>query len=180
MLKPKQQKKCRICKELFSPFNTLEKMCVPCAIKKGRENNRKEFDRETRRLKQKVKTRGEWLKEAQSAFNKYIRARDIDQPCISCSRTHSGQYHAGHYKSVGANPELRFDESNCHKQCAPCNNHLSGNISNYRVHLLAKIGLDGVVLLEGPHEPLKLTIDEIKAIKEKYNGKYKQLIKDQE
>ncbi len=122
----------------------------------------------TRVAKDKLKTRADWLREAQKEFNRYIRLRDHHEPCISCGKPHAGQYHAGHYKSVGACPELRFNELNCHKQCSPCNNHLSGNIIEYRKNLLLKIGDKAVDWIEGPHDPLKLTIDEIKEIKIKY------------
>lgn len=125
--------------------------------------------------KEAIKPRSKWLKEAQTQFNKYIRLRDRQDPCISCGRHHEGQYHAGHYKTVGANPELRFEERNCHKQCAPCNNHLSGNIANYRPNLITKIGMEGVEWIEGPHEPLKLSIDEIKELIATYKDKIKEL-----
>ena len=93
----------------------------------------KQERKELREAKQRIKTRAEWLKEAQSEVNRYVRLRDKDLPCISCGRFHNGQYHAGHYRTVGSAPELRFELSNIHKQCAPCNNHLSGNIVNYRL-----------------------------------------------
>lgn len=118
--------------------------------------------------KERIKPRGQWLKEAQSEFNKYIRLRDAKEPCISCQRHHQGQYHAGHYRTVGAHPELRFNEINCQKQCAPCNNHLSGNLVDYRINLIKKVGLDKVEWLEGPHDPAKLSIEDIKVIKNKY------------
>lgn len=132
----------------------------------------------TKALKVKVLNddRSHWIKKAQAAFNKYVRLRDAKDPCISCGRFHEGQYHSGHYKSVGSSPELRFCELNNHKQCAPCNNHLSGNIVNYRPRLIDKIGLDKVEWLEGPHKSAKLSIDDIKSIEKKY----KQMIKDLE
>ncbi|RKZ92284.1 MAG: recombination protein NinG [Gammaproteobacteria bacterium] len=129
-----------------------------------------------RARKQALKGRGQWLKEAQAEFNKFCRARDRNQPCISCQRHHDGQYHAGHYMTVGGHPELRFNEDNCHKQCSACNNHLSGDIARYRVNLERKIGPKRLAALEGPHEPLKLTIDDIKLIKVKYRGKVKELL----
>ena len=115
------------------------------------------------------------LKRTQQIFNKYIRLRDIYEPCISCNRRHEGQYHAGHYRTVGANPELRFDERNCHKQCAPCNNHLSGNIVNYRIHLLRILGSSVVEELEGPHKAKRYTIEDLKEIQKLYNLKIKEL-----
>jgi hypothetical protein len=115
------------------------------------------------------------LKKTQELFNKYIRLRDHNNPCISCGRQHSGQYHAGHYRTVGANPELRFDERNCHKQCAPCNNHLSGNIVNYRSRLLQLYGIDFVEAVEGFHEPKKYTIEDLKELQVLYKHKIKEL-----
>jgi len=114
-------------------------------------------------------------REAQKAFNTFIRFRDGGLNCISCLRFHSGQYHAGHYKSTGASPELRFEELNCHKQCAPCNNHLSGNIEKYRINLVKKIGIDKVEWLEGPHEPKKYTCSDLKEIEKHFKSKLKVL-----
>ena len=38
----------------------------------------------------------------------------------------------------GAMPSLRFNTHNVHKQCSACNNHLSGNMIEYRINLIAK------------------------------------------
>jgi len=169
-------KKCKACNEKFVYFSSLQKVCsVACSLKHVRNEERKEFNRETKRRKQAIKSRSDWLREVQQVFNKYIRLRDSNLPCISCARHHNGQYHAGHYKTVGANPELRFNEINCHKQCAPCNNHLSGNITNYRIELSKRIGDEKLKELEGPHEPKKYTIEELKELKKVYQQKIKQL-----
>lgn len=121
-------------------------------------------------------------KAAQTAFNAFIRERDALLPCLSClefreeTAKHKGSnFHAGHYKSVGAKAELRFEELNCHKQCAHCNNFLSGNMENYRLNLIDKIGLDKVEWLEGPHEPKKYTCAELKEIEAEYKTKLKEL-----
>lgn len=132
--------------------------------------------KELRAAKERVKTKGQYMREAQSAFNAWIRARDAAHPCISCGRHHDGQYHAGHYRTVGSSPELRFEPLNVHKQCAPCNNHKSGDIVNYRMSLVLRIGQDKVDWLEGPHEPQRYTIDDLKAIKAEYRAKLKQLL----
>jgi hypothetical protein len=131
--------------------------------------------REIQVRKEKLKTRADHLREAQQAFNEYIRLRDAHRPCVSCGRHHEGQYHAGHYRSVGANPELRFEPLNVWKQCAPCNTHLSGNLVNYRISLLQEIGAEKVEWLEGPHEPRKYTVEEIKTIKAEYRAKTREL-----
>ena len=123
---------------------------------------------EIREAKAKIKTRGEYIKEAQAAFNSWIRERDYDQPCISCGRLHQGQYHAGHYLTVGAHPELRFEPDNAHKQCAPCNDHLSGNLIEYRKRLLVKIGPQRLEWLEGDHPAKHYSIEELVALTKHY------------
>lgn len=135
----------------------------------------KEDRAETKRRKEKLKDRQEWAKDAQTAFNAFIRSRDEGQPCISCGRHHQGQYHAGHYLSVGARPELRYTEINVHRQCAPCNNHLSGNAILFRIGLIKKIGVEAVEWLEGPHELPKWTIDDYKSIRDEYREKKKSI-----
>ena len=174
--KPIKKKLCKICKELYQPIRPLQSVCSPnCAWDHARTVREKAERKETKELKVKLKTKAEWLKEAQAIFNQYIRLRDKDAPCISCQRFHTGQYHAGHYKTTGSHPELRFNEFNVHKQCAPCNNHLSGNIINYRLNLVKKIGLDEVEWLESNHTANKYTIDDIKALKVLYKQKIKAL-----
>lgn len=140
--------------------------------KAKKQSEQRKSDRER---KQKLKSRGEWLKEAQTWFNKFIRLRDDKLPCVSCGRFHQGQWHAGHYLSVGAHPELRFNELNVWRQCQPCNAHLSGNQINYRKELVSRIGLAEVEKLEGPQEALNLTIPEIQALIAEYKAKVKAL-----
>ena len=122
-----------------------------------------------------VKPLSYWMKRAQAAFNAWVRARDAGQPCISCGRIHQGQNHAGHYRPAGSNPELRFEPDNCHLQCAPCNSHLSGNLGKYRPALIAKIGLESVEWLEGPHEPKRYRKEDYQAIEAEYKAKLKEL-----
>lgn len=164
-----KQRKCKVCKTPFTPYRSFQNWCCP---EHGRiiaeEKLRKMERRKDYQRKQALKSKSEWAKEAQSAFNKWVRLRDGNAPCISCGRHHTGQYHAGHYLTVGARPELRFEPLNVWKQCAPCNNHLSGNIVNYRINLIQKIGVEKVEWLEGNHEAKHYTIEDLKAIKAKY------------
>lgn len=174
-----------VCGTPFVPRSSLQVVCSPmCAIQKTANDKAKKAAKAAaearaahRKALEKVKTRGEWMKEAQSAFNAYIRARDAHLPCVSCGRHHQGQYHAGHYRTVGANPELRFEELNVHKQCAPCNDHLHGNLINYRIALIKRIGQDKVDWLEGSHQPKKYSIEDLKRIKAEYRLKQKDLQK---
>ena len=172
-------KKCRVCKKEFEPtFTTMQKVCsVTCSIEAAKQKKKKEYSQETRRMKKALQDndRSYQLKKCQEVFNKYIRLRDDSLPCISCGRHHKGQYHAGHYRTVAAHPELRFNELNNHKQCAPCNNHLSGNIVEYRINLAKKIGEEKLKWLEGNHQSQKYTLDDIKEIKLYYKDKLSEL-----
>ena len=179
-----KQKTCKNCQQLYTPSKMGQKVCCgECAIafavsERGKaEKVAKVKERKADKLK--LKTRADWMREAQSAFNSFIRARDADQPCISCGRHHTGQYHAGHFLSVGARPELRFEERNVHKQCSACNNYLAGNIVLYRKALFDKIQAGGVDWLEGSHEAKKYTIDELREIKATYSAKAKALKESQ-
>lgn len=158
------------------PMNSLQQACSPkCAIDVAKDNKKRAVRREQRKARARLKTLSQYMKEAQQAFNQYIRARDAHLPCISCGRFHEGQWHAGHYRTTAAAPELRFHELNCHKQCAPCNNHKSGDIVNYRKNLIARIGEDNVDWLEGPHEPKRYRSDDLIEIREHYKQKVKEL-----
>lgn len=108
-----------------------------------------------------------FVAEAQEAVNRYVRLRDASLPCISCG-TSSAAWDAGHYRSAGACPELRFDLDNIHKQCVRCNQHLSGNLIAYRVGLLARIGPERLAALEGPHPARKWTRDELIALRAQF------------
>ena len=176
-------RKCKVCRTAYTPTKPMQTVCshecamsLAVSVRGKAEKVAQVKERKADAVKRdKLKSKAQWAKEAQTAFNAFIRERDADQPCISCGRWHTGQYHAGHYLSVGARPELRFTESNVHKQCAPCNTHLSGNAVLFRRGLVAKLGLELVEWLEGPHEPRRDTVDSLKAIKAHYTTLTKQL-----
>lgn len=180
MTKAPRAKKCRGCGVPFQPVRPLQIACCPeCAYKVARINGGKKRAAQYRADKKRIKSRADWLKEAQAAVNRYIRLRDAGQPCISCGRHHQGQIHASHYRSVGANPEMRFDLNNIHASCQPCNTHLSGNIINYRIGLIDRYGVEFVESLEGFHAPRHYTIEEIEGIKRKYSKMARELEKQQ-
>jgi len=118
--------------------------------------------------KEKLKDRKWYLKKAQQVFNKWIRNRDENESCISCTTRTAKQWDAGHYRTTAAAGQLRFNEDGCNKQCIPCNHHKSGNVGEYRIGLIQKIGLERVEALENNNEVKKWTIDELKEIIEKY------------
>lgn len=176
-------KKCQppSCQERFYPARPLQNTCDSrCALalvrwqaEQKEEKQRKEWRKDKRQYLQS--DRSYQAKKAQEDFNRYIVLRDRDDPCISCGRYHKGRYHAGHYRSVGSYPELRFNEDNVHKQCDPCNLHLSGNSVEYRKGLIKKIGAKRLGILEGPHPAKKYTIEDLIEIRQIYKQKRKDL-----
>ena len=187
--KPPKPKKCRVatCRASFVPSRMGQAVCSPkCALVDGPRHApkaRKALDQieraEIKVRKEKLKSRADHLKDTQKAFNTWVRARDVDMPCVSCGRHHQGKYDAGHYRTVGGNPTLRFEPLNCHRQCSQCNTQLSGNIVNYRIELVKRIGAEAVEWLEGPHEAKKYTVDELKAMTAEYRAKTRELKKGQ-
>ena len=115
----------------------------------------------------KANDRSHQIKLTQQACNAYIRERDKKEPCISCGTTKQDiQYCAGHFKTRGSTPSLRFHPGNIHKQCNRyCNMALSGNVAAYRERLIEKIGLDYVLWLEGPQEAQNYDIEDLKLMK---------------
>jgi len=171
-----KDKTCRQCKESFTPSRTMQAVCgYQCAIDQSRAkrvaHEAKAARKSTKEARERIKTKSQHLKETQAEFNKFIRARDFDKPCISCGRHHTGQYHAGHYRTDKA---LRFNEVACFKQCMPCNTHLSGNQVNYRSALVDLLGNDIVDWLDRDHPAPKWTIDELKWLKKYYRQRAKE------
>ncbi len=171
------------CRKLFKPYNSMTVVCSPaCAIEYSKtgdaQKHREKAQRQdTRQRKEKIKSRADHIKDAQKAFNAYIRARDANDGCISCDRLNAAKYDCGHYRSTGAAGHLRFNEDNAHKQCArPCNQDLSGNPIEYRIRLIKKIGVERVEALENNNDVVKWSIDDIKEIKTKYKAKLKELL----
>jgi hypothetical protein len=186
--KPPKPKKCKCCPTKFTPRNSLQTVCSPkCAIQLANQlSDRKQKRQEKaeraawKKRKADVKPLSHWMKLAQQAFNEFIRTRDAEDLCISCGRMHDGQWHAGHFRTVKASPETRFDEDGCHKQCMPCNHHLSGNIPGYKPNLIAKIGQEAFDRLIGPHELKKWTREELQELAAHYRQKTRELNKNRE
>ena len=147
-------KRCKVCRQPFEPRPPRALVCSEdCAgafavSKRLKEERRAEKAaqalerKDTKARKERLKSLSQLAKEAEREVNRYVRARDFKEGCISCDKpaTWQGQWHASHFRSVGAASQLRFNLWNIHKACSVCNNHLSGNIRNYESRLKTKIG----------------------------------------
>lgn len=211
MRKPRKRCNNPDCREWFHPAFANQTWCgAECgtvialakrekdrqsAIQKAERRRKDEAQQERRSLKVRklaLKPPSYFKKQAQEAFNQFIRIRDNDLPCISCGETnppdlHGGQWDCGHFKTVGAHPELRFEELNAHKQCKSCNAGSSKYSAKaatvakqYEVSLIERIGQEAVDWLNGPHEVKNYRRDDFISIRDEYRKKARELRKHQE
>ena len=133
-----------------------------------------------RARKEAIKTIPDLIKDAQHAFNAFIRARDADKPCICCGRPLGdgdvgGAFDCGHYRSTGSASHLRFNEDNAHAQRKQCNRWGAGRAVDYRIGLVARIGLEAVEALESDNSPRKWTREGLIDVRDTYREKLKEL-----
>lgn len=192
---PPKPRKCKApgCKGLFESSQPFRTWCSPaCGLaiaqaklaKQAKEA--KKIERAADQVKREtLKTRSDWIKDAQKAFNAFIRARDLGRPCICCGQPlgdqqFGGSFDAGHYRSVGSAPHLRFEENNVHAQRKQCNQHGGGRAVDYRVGLIRRIGLEAVEALEADQAPRRHTVDELRQITATYRQKTRDIEKARE
>jgi hypothetical protein len=145
--------------------------------KKTQQRRAKEIERkqkqEFQQRKKALKTKPQWMQEAQSAFNKYIRTRDRYRGCISCGAVftdkYGGAYDSGHYRSRGAAGHLRFHLQNSNGQCVRCNRYNSGAVTDYRLGLIKRYGIDVVERIEQDHTSKVFTVEYLERIKRIFN-----------
>jgi hypothetical protein len=168
--------KCK-CGEEFEPSYRngilISKLCYSCIVKKARKEMAVYRAKETKEMKEKLLTHKDYVKILQVLVNRYIRKRDKNKPCISCNKPLGSKFDAGHYFPTTV-PSLRFDEDNIHGQCVFCNQHQHGNISNYRLGLIDRFGIEFVEKLEARRNiEKKYSISELKELIVIYKEKSK-------
>jgi len=170
-------KSCKKCGESFTPFSTLDKHCYVCKkTDQALKNLSKIKKNKIKKQKEDLLTTSDYLKMAQQVFNKWIRLRDKEQPCISCGKPLGLKYDAGHFWSAGGHSSVRFHPENVNAQCVSCNQHKHGNLIAYREGLIKKIGLEKYAEMEQiAHNTKKWDKEELKEL----ITKYKNLIKDE-
>jgi Bacteriophage Lambda NinG protein len=187
-LKPK---KCACCKVVFTPARSMQKVCGPkCSadwaakLRAQKEARAKRDERVSlRERKAKLKTRREWIAEAQAAVNKVARLRDLlaGHGCISCGarpqQKFGGTFDAGHYRSVGSAPHLRFFLTAIRGQCVRCNRDLGGSAVNFRKGLVERIGIDRVEEIESMQWTAKWSVEYLQRLKKVMNKKARRLEK---
>lgn len=203
MRKP-SRRKCKVCSAWFIPAYDNIRWCCPehgaiyalelrakekvkAEAKRIRDKHVAEKEGRQRRQakRESFKTKAQWDKEAQSAFNRYIRIRDEGKECVSCGNPLIGKSNyltgsaidASHYRSRGAASHLKFNTFNVHSACTRCNRQLSGNAVEYRIRLINRIGLERVECLEANNEPRRFDIPYLQRIKSIFTRRARQLEK---
>ena len=175
MIRKIKPKKCKQCGSDFLSFRPLQIVCSPsCALK---FNSKKEVDKRVKIMRSESRSLQFHEEIARKVFQKYIRERDKDLPCISCG-TIDAKFDAGHFYKAELYSGLIFDEDNVNKQCSYCNSYLSGNLIEYGKGLLLKIGQERYNKLaerSNASRVYKYTRDELKSIIERYKAKVKLL-----
>lgn len=154
--------------------STRAKRCKSCTIIYKMEQQKASRQRQIERLKNKKQKKKTVLsiadlkKKAQRVFNKWIRERDKDELCISC-QGNCGKWDAGHFWSMGSKSALRYHPDNCHKQGVGCNRYKHGNLLEYRINLIKKIGQERVNWLDEHRNDTKSwTREELEELIERY------------
>lgn len=178
--------KCKVCSTEYVKRSPFQKWCsVECASMLAEQALMKKKNRQeaaerakTREKLKALETRPQLVKKAQTAFNAFVRARDAGKPCISCDKplgTEPNTYDAGHYRSVGSAPHMRFVEDNAAGQCKHCNNYLGGNHVEYRKRLIDRIGLRRVEQIESDNTVRKYTREALEEIARHYRAEVRKL-----
>ncbi|EFB3216158.1 TPA: recombination protein NinG [Escherichia coli] len=176
------------CRQWFNPVRDTQTVCgYECASAVGKEQTRKA--REAAQRKESAKQRAtekkeraawrqrkaavkplkHWIDLTQRAFNDWRREMLLaaGHGCISCGTKTAFAWHAGHYRTTAAAPQLRFNLDNIWLQCSACNVHKSGNIEAYRAALVELIGEERVLALESNNETHRYTREELDGIRAK-------------
>lgn len=170
--------KCKQCGKQFKQYNTIQSICIPCGILQGKKKpvkiNYKKVEKAINsERKLKLESHTQKINKVKPIFQKWIRERDKDLPCISCGTTkvYNDEWDGGHFHKAENYTGVIFNEHNVNKQCKNCNKNLDGNLIAYRQGLVKKIGLKAVEELEelaNKTRYYKWSDDELQQIKTKY------------
>jgi hypothetical protein len=166
-------RKCKYCLERYTPKYSTTEPCpkYECRLQHLEANVAKINRANKATARDSIKSYAQRLGEAKKVFQKWIRLRDKDKPCISCGSISSTVWDGGHFKKAELYSGVIFNEYNVNIQCGKCNRFLGGNELNYRTGLIAKIGEQAVLNLEHLAEMSRMkkyTNEELEEIKIKY------------
>lgn len=192
---------CKSCqKPIIGRRSSLQSRCIPCVIAEANARDRANArarrqeaidarkayaadKRETKRKLEALKSRSKHAKEAQTAVNRYVRLKAFarGEGCYTCgarpAKAFGGTYDAGHFRSVGSAPHLRYWTPQIRLQCVTCNRHKGGEALAFRRALVAEHGPEWVEALEARQEVAKFAVDYHARIKRIFTKKANRLEK---
>lgn len=187
-MRKQSRRKCKVCSAWFIPAYDNIRWCRPehgaiyamelrakekvkAEAKRIRDKHTAEKEDRQRRAERRseLKPIRHWVQITQRAFNDWRREMLLaaGYGCISCGTKTAFAWHAGHYRTTAAAPQLRFNPDNIWLQCSACNVHKSGNIEAYRAALVGLIGEERVLALESNNETHRYTREELDGIRAK-------------
>jgi hypothetical protein len=158
-----KDKRCKQCKELFTPRSSLQYICcTQCALNyKSAMNWKKE--------KSKMKLNAyekDYKKSLQDEINKLSKIIDVNlghTNCIDCGLyldKEKNQIDACHFISRKKNPTLRYNLHNLHSGHNHCNVYNENHESNYKEGLINRYGISYIELIDNlpiKYKEIKLT-----------------------
>ena len=114
------KRKCKYCLERYTPKYSTTEPCpkYECRLKHLEVNTAK-INRANKAIaRNEIKSYAQRLGEAKKVFQKWIRLRDKDKPCISCGTISSSVWDGGHFKKAELYSGVIFHEHNVNIQCA--------------------------------------------------------------
>lgn len=184
-MKPLKPRPCAVCKVKFTPDRPLQSVCgFDCVLAKVKLDREKQERKKAAQARQerkqainKARPLSWYRKRAEASINRYVRLRDVKDGCISCEKSSGwrGQWHASHFRSVGASSATRFNLWNIHKACSICNNWKSGNLAEYEPRLRVKIGDEKVDWLKSQNQIVRYSVEYLVRIRKVFNKKVKRL-----
>ena len=141
------KRKCVTCKDYFQKTKPLQQACsIKCALEHARKLEEKKEAQEWRErkkeLKESVKRKKDYANDLQVIINSIVREIDKGHPCISSGLPLGKNFDAGHFHSVGSNPQIRFHLMNIFAQTVYANNHQGGQPLEYYAGLGVVFGLE--------------------------------------
>lgn len=189
-------KRCKACLGAFTPASAWQTHCraEACAqsalaevTERRQRREAKERKAAERQERDSIKARKEAIKgvpelkrEAQGAFNEFVRLRDNGGACFVCSAPLrlgglGGGFDAGHIRSRSQADHLRMDERNVHGQCKPCN--APGSTKDHEMRAAAErlLGKDVADALYADNRVIKWTRDGLREIRDTYRARVREM-----
>ena len=189
--------RCKICRDKFEAKYFLQKACLkPSCLAEWSKKDREDKADKAHKVKKKefnLKDTTYQHSLTQPVFNrlrvleelKWFKSKGLEPECISCGKQNM-DWCCGHFKTRGAQGNIRYDRKNTFLQCNRyCNKGLSGNIygdkntRGYIKGLSDRFGDDKakeiIDYCETNTAPRKFTGEELEEMRKGFNREIKKI-----